>query len=148
MRAGAAANVAIVLAAGTLGTWSSGGWVEVDATNQPGLYQFGIPDAALASGADAVTIGFKVSGALDKSLRILLLDDDLRGVAAALLDKSNGIEAGYTLKQALRLVSAVLAGKVSGGPDAPAFRSLDDSAARVVMSADSSGNRTSVTLSP
>jgi len=36
------------VAATTLGTWQSGGWKEVDATNMPGIYQYGIPDVALA----------------------------------------------------------------------------------------------------
>jgi hypothetical protein len=39
------------LSAGTLGTWSAGGFVEVDPTNAPGVYEIGIPNAALATGA-------------------------------------------------------------------------------------------------
>lgn len=50
---------AITLATMTLGTWVSGGFVQVDATNMPGLYEFGIPNAVLASGADDVVIMFK-----------------------------------------------------------------------------------------
>lgn len=41
--------------------WSSGGFVEIDATNQPGLYRFDVPDAAFATGADWVVISVKVS---------------------------------------------------------------------------------------
>lgn len=41
------------------GSWSSGGFVEVDATNQPGLYRFDPPDAGLATGADFVFFYFK-----------------------------------------------------------------------------------------
>jgi len=59
--AGAAAT-AITLAAMTAGTWATGGFVEVDATNMPGVYQFGIPDAALASGCGADTT-FLLKGA-------------------------------------------------------------------------------------
>jgi hypothetical protein len=43
----------------TVGTWASGGFVVVDGTNMPGLYQLGIPDAALASGASQVVILLK-----------------------------------------------------------------------------------------
>lgn len=46
-----AAAVAITLATQTVtGAWSSGGFVEISATNMPGWYRFDIPDAALASG--------------------------------------------------------------------------------------------------
>lgn len=55
-----AAPVAITLA--TLGSvsasWSSGGFIEIDATNEPGLYRFDVPDAALVSGVPYVLIGF------------------------------------------------------------------------------------------
>src|SRR5581483_8504599 len=50
------ASVAITLQSGSLGTWSSGGFKEVDSTNMPGIYELGIPDAALAAGADSVLI--------------------------------------------------------------------------------------------
>jgi len=70
--AAAAANVNDSCATMAQGTWATKGWVEVDATNQPGVYQFGIPNAALAAGAKAVTITFQATGALDKTLKILL----------------------------------------------------------------------------
>jgi hypothetical protein len=54
----AAASVAVTLANMTLGTYSTGGFIAVDGANMPGLYQFGIPNAALASGADTVTFAF------------------------------------------------------------------------------------------
>jgi len=51
------ASVAITLVARTIAqAWTSGGFAEVDATNMPGVYRFDIPDAALAAGADDVTI--------------------------------------------------------------------------------------------
>lgn len=55
-RQGANAAVAITLATKTLGTWASGGFVEVDSSHMPGLYELGIPDAALAAGATWVVI--------------------------------------------------------------------------------------------
>jgi len=55
-----AAAVAITLATQTVtGAFSSGGFVEVDATNLPGIYRFDPPDACFASGVDKVVIMLK-----------------------------------------------------------------------------------------
>jgi len=68
-------------------------------------------------------------------------------IAAALLDLANTID-GKTLRQALQIVSAVLAGKVSGaGSGTETFRGLDDLHDRVVVTADAVGNRTEVAYS-
>jgi hypothetical protein len=51
------ASVAITLVARTIAqAWTSGGFAEVDATNMPGVYRLDLPDAAVAAGADDVTI--------------------------------------------------------------------------------------------
>lgn len=51
--------VAITLVTQTpTGSWVSGGFCEVDATNCPGLYRFDIPNAALAVGVDQVMVSF------------------------------------------------------------------------------------------
>ncbi len=55
-REGANATVAISLATQTLGTWATGGFIVVDGTNMPGVYQLGVPDLAFASGAKSVVI--------------------------------------------------------------------------------------------
>ena len=60
---------------------------------------------------------------------------------------SGSLETGYTVRQALRLIAAAVAGKSSGGPGSPVFRSLDDSAKRITATATSDGNRTAVTHS-
>lgn len=57
------------------------------------------------------------------------------------------IEGAYTAEDLLKLISAVLLGKVSGaGTGTESFRDVNDSTDRVVASVDSSGNRTSITL--
>lgn len=50
IKEGDASSTAITLITATLGTWASGGFKEVDATNMPGLYEVGVPNAAIASG--------------------------------------------------------------------------------------------------
>jgi hypothetical protein len=75
-----AAATAITLA--TLATpstaWSSGGFVEVDATNMPGLYRLDIPDAAVASGADSVVVTVKgATGMVQADIEVQLTGVDL-----------------------------------------------------------------------
>lgn len=63
------------------------------------------------------------------------------------LDKANGVETGVTVRGALRLMLAVLAGKVSGaGTGTETFRNaVADSKPRVTAVVDTSGNRTTIT---
>ena len=70
---------------------------------------------------------------------------DREALATALLDLTNAVD-GKTLRQVLQIISAVLAGKVSGaGSGTETFRGVDDQHDRVVVTADVSGNRTNVT---
>jgi hypothetical protein len=70
-------------------------------------------------------------------------------IADAILDRTNGVETGKTLRQALRIIAAVLAGKVSGaGTGVETFTGIDGGTERVQVAADSSGNRTAVTYDP
>lgn len=70
-------------------------------------------------------------------------------IAYAVWGLDNGIEAGWTPRQIMRVVAAVLAGKVSGaGANAPVFRDVNDTKPRVSATTDTSGNRTAVTLDP
>jgi hypothetical protein len=77
-REGAGSATAVTLAAGTLGMYASGSFKEVDATNMPGVYQLGLPDAALATGANAAVVMLK--GATNMApvvLEVQLTDADL-----------------------------------------------------------------------
>lgn len=58
---GNAGATAISLATATLGTWASGGFKEKDATNAAGWYEFGITNAAIATGSR--TVGIHLKGA-------------------------------------------------------------------------------------
>ncbi len=66
--------------------------------------------------------------------------------ADALLDRTNAIETATTLRQAMRIMAAILAGKVSGaGSGVESFTGLDGSTPRVEVTTDAAGNRTNVT---
>jgi hypothetical protein len=66
--------VSITLATQTVsGAYSSGGWVEVDATNLPGIYRFDIPNAVFATGVDHAVVMLKgASGMAPVSLEYQL----------------------------------------------------------------------------
>ena len=65
-----------------------------------------------------------------------------------LLDQQD-VETGLTLRQALRLVTAATAGKISGGGTATITirNAVADGADRIVASVDTDGNRTAITYS-
>jgi len=103
-----------------------------------------LADATPFNGADIAAIlddtgtsGVKVADKTGYRLSATGVDD--------ILDEA--VEGSYTLRQLLRLMAAVLAGKSSGGGTTTiTFRNLEDDTNRVVATVDSSGNRTSVTL--
>jgi len=60
---------------------------------------------------------------------------------------NNGDIDGLTVEQALKIILAVLAGKLSGAATTTiAIRAADDSKTRVTATVDSNGNRSSLTL--
>ena len=83
------ASVSIPLVARTIdegapasaGVWISGGFAEVDSTNMPGVYRLDIPNAALAAGADDVTI--VVRGASGTNGAVMTIKLSSGGLTAA-----------------------------------------------------------------
>ena len=77
----------IPLVKGKLGEYRAGSFVEVDRELLPGVYQFGVPDEALAAGADTVTLMLKFPGAVIEPISVHLVaydpqDADRLGMAA------------------------------------------------------------------
>jgi len=147
-------STVISLSAGTLGTYGSGDFKEVDATNQKGVYQFGIPDAVLATGDNSAKIVFRGATSMDDCI----IDIDLTK-----FDYNNGridlkstgldqvvIETGLTAKQALSVIGSALAGVLSGaGTTSIIIKAANDNATtRITATVDANGNRSVVTVSP
>lgn len=155
---------AITLATQTVtGAHSDGGFVEVDATNMPGVYRLDLPDAVCATGVPSAVVMLK--GAANMApvvLEIQLTDFDLNsnsnsvgaaasvtaGVSLATGEVLDLVVAGsYTLQDVLKITAAVLAGKLTGGGTAQVtFRGIDDASNVVVATVDADGNRSAVTL--
>lgn len=67
--------------------------------------------------------------------------------ADALLDRVNGVESGYTLRQALRLMLSSMAAKLSGAATTTVtIRDVGDTKDRIVATVDADGNRSALTL--
>jgi hypothetical protein len=66
-------------------------------------------------------------------------------IAEAILALANGVETGFTLRRALRIIAAGVAGKSSGGPGSPVFRNLGDTADQITGTADTDGDRSAAT---
>ena len=79
-----AAAVAITLVTQTAsGAYSSGGFVEVDATHAPGIYRLDLPNAAIASGASVVITLTGATGMVTASIEIQLVAVDLQDAVRA-----------------------------------------------------------------
>lgn len=95
-----AARTAITMAtlASASAAWSSGGFVEIDATNCPGLYRWDIPDAAFATGVRNVVISAKATGVITEHEEVILTgwdnQDAVRGGLTALPNAAAGATGG------------------------------------------------------
>lgn len=101
-----------------------------------------ITAAAHAAGAiDAAAIAADAIGASE------LATDAANEIADALLDRANAIETGLTLRQALRLIAAADAAKLSGAATTTVTirNAVADSKDRIVATVDADGNRTAIT---
>ena len=122
-REGAASSTAITLATMTLGTWATSGFVVIDGTNMPGCYQLGIPNAALATGANSVIVMLK--GATNMAplvLEIQLTDDTASGVNINSPVKRNTALANFTF------LMVDTGGLAKTGLSVVSYRSLDGAA--------------------
>ena len=91
------ASVSIPLVARTIAqAWTAGGFAEVDSTNMPGVYRLDVPDAALAAGADDVTI--VVRGASGTNGAVMTVKLSSGGLTEAQTAGAvwNGVRASYT----------------------------------------------------
>ena len=101
-----------------------------------------ITAAAHAAGAiDAAAIAADAIGASE------LATDAANEIADALLDRANAIETGLTLRQALRLIAAADAAKLSGAATTTVTirNAVADSKDRIVATVDADGNRSAIT---
>jgi hypothetical protein len=117
IRNGASSPTAITLATATVGTWTSGGFVEVSAANLPGVYELGIPDAALAAGAVGCVLMLKGAANMAPVLLEIELDavnyQDSAAFGLSRLDTNIGSRSTYA-GGAVASVTGNVGGNVAG----------------------------------
>ncbi len=121
--------------------------IDLSDNTDAGFYAAGHDYMVVIQGAgiDGKTVN-AVIGAFSIQNRYAGAAPSANAIAAAILDLTDGIETGYTLRQALRLILAAEAGKVSGaGGTTVTIRDVTDSKNRIVATVDANGNRTAVT---
>lgn len=101
IKEGQATATAITLVTATVGTWTSGGFKEVDATNMPGVYELHLPDAALSTGKSVLVM---LKGAAN--MVQTLLEIELEAV-------DNQDAAGYGLSRVDAAITSRLAPTVA-----------------------------------
>lgn len=132
LRQGATRTAITVSALGSVGAaYSSGGWIEVDATNMPGVYRFDLPDAAVAAGVDWVVIAIKVATAF------LFVERYNLDVAAISAGGAIKVQSGTGTDQIDLTGGKVDIGKISGS--ATAADRLEESALSIVSGAAITG---------
>jgi hypothetical protein len=111
--------------------------------------------AALVSGRIDSSVGAVAAGAItaaaiatDAIDADALATDAVTEIATGMLDLAAGVETGLTLRQAMRLIAAASAGKLSGAATTTIVirNAVADSKDRITATVDSSGNRSAITV--
>jgi hypothetical protein len=126
---------------------TSGRSLGVNATGQVGLDFNNINDAGSAHTLTNITVP-SLTTAVN-----LTTNNDKTGYSLSasgidgVLDRADGVETGFTLRQAMRLILSAAAAKLSGAATTTvAIRDVNDSKDRISATVDANGNRTAVTL--
>lgn len=117
----------------TLGTaWASGSLAEVG----NGIYEIGVPDAALVAGSPGVMIYGSLTNVEIEPCFIRL---DLSPLDELVIPN-------FTLRQLMRLFDGALSGKKTGeGTGTIIFRDSNDTKDRIIATLDANGNRIAIT---
>jgi hypothetical protein len=122
--------------------------VEIDVTNQPGMYYVELTATELNT-LGHVVVTKKDTNSFEGGFTAIVVPDDVftaaataNDIADALLDRANAIETGWTVRQVLRVMSACVAGETTNS--GKTFRNLPDTKDRAVATISGS-DRSAIT---
>jgi hypothetical protein len=103
--------------------------------------------ATTLAGQGAATATLTALGTLASSITVTGATLTTANVASAILDAAGGVETNVTMRQALRLIVAALAGKLSGASTTTITirNAVEDDTSRIIATVDSNGNRSAIT---
>jgi hypothetical protein len=124
---------------------------------------YGLSAAAVQAVWDALTSALTTASSIGKLLvdninatigsravpgdAMALTSAERNSTADALLDRANGVEPSWTVRQALRIMFSALGGKLAGAATTTVTtRNQGDTLNRITATVDADGNRTAVTL--
>lgn len=145
------AGAAFAAAAGAVAAITDGaGWYKVSLTAGDTDTLGDLAFLCTASGADPVAFVDEVVVEIVVPEAIAVAIDALipliQAVPAQTMDLTDGVETDWTLRQALRVMLAALAGKLTGAAGTTVWiRNVLDSKTRITATVDDDGNRASVT---
>ncbi len=129
---GDAAATAITLYSGTVGTYSTGCWSEVDSTNMPGIYEIGLPDAAIDATSEGSVI-VMLKGAADMAPILIEIELDAidyrNGSSAGLSNLDAAISTRSTFDQSTQTVTTDSASRTASQADVSALATASSIAA-------------------
>lgn len=130
---------AVLLAVGEIGG-SAAGSVSISADETEGRIIYGS-----AAGTATVTVAATGPGRISATV-VIGFQPSAEDIAFTLLDNFE-VESGLTVRQALRLIAAATAGKISGagGSTITIRNAVADTDNRIVATVDGNGNRTAIT---
>jgi hypothetical protein len=139
------ARVAVSMVTQTVtGAFASGGFVEIDATNQPGLYRWDHPDAGYVTGADSVVFSLKANGVRTehKEFRLVNVNNQVAYVPNAAADAAGGLpisDTGGLDMDAMAADVAGLDGESMRGTDGANTTAPDNTQGATVITALGNG---------
>lgn len=125
-------------------------WDATDTANVGELfYSVKVTDAMQVFGSYTVVeeAVYDAMFASSAAMASTLTSTERDAVADALLDRSNGVETGLTPRNAMRLIAAACAGKLSGAATTTVVvrNAIADSKNRISATVDADGNRSAIT---
>jgi hypothetical protein len=135
--------------------WVDSGFVEVDATNMPGVYRLDIPNAAITALKNRAVVTLSGATNMQRCTEVIDLQQidavltPVLGLSIAQQLRNLDIDGTWTLADYLFIMGGVLAGKISGAEGTTVIiRDLLDEIDMMHVTVDENGNRTNVTLFP